>query len=377
MSTPPDPPNFSNDEFDWDAVEITPEEYDSFLEKVQDVEDVTNVRESLMMNEIRINFNSWSTASLNDLLSEYPGIEISHVTKEGNGLEVDLRTTHWLMSNEELEEMRGECTLEGVVFIKHEFDLFPKVTDCALQKSEETGELTIFVSAENIESLSYFSEITSFASFYVKEAEWTDNEVSVLFAWDGESALNSELIHRFNQSKYHAFSRAVYRASPPITCDKCGGNCEPKLMMISNSTDKVVDSFERRQTLPDEYPYEGELIRVPLKPEEASGVMRELDTYPEETGEPETEDGYVSVSLPFGYYCEECDTLLSPQSEEMKEFLHSFVSTIDEKVVSCEVDGETFSFKQYQIPYLDWDPVGEAHPIVQEEADAFTTLLEE
>lgn len=375
MSTPPD---LSDDSFQWDEVTITQEEYEVFLSKIQEIEEVVQVRDSLMMNEARVNLTSLSTTPLNTVLSEYPEVEISRVRKEGNGLEVDIRTTHWFMSEEELEEMQGECTLEGMVFLVHEFELFPNVTESSLQQDEETGELSIFVSAENVDSLDYFGEVISFASLYVKEVEWDSNsEVSVLFAWDGESAVNSVFIHRYNQSKYHSFARAVYRASPPITCGKCGSKCESELMMISNSTDKVVDSFERRQALPEEYPYNGDLIRVPLKPEEESSVMRELDTYPESTGEPESEDGFVSVSLPFGYYCTECEALLSPRSAEMKELLHSFVSTVTESVVSCDVDGETFSFKQYPVPYIDWDPVGEPHPLVQNEANAFKELIDE
>lgn len=366
------PENEPSWSFPWSDIAITESEYEEFLSKIEDIDICHSVKHSPSLNEVRVKLNSWSTAPLNELLSEYPDVKINHIHRENTGLIVNLRTTHWFMSDEEIEELRGEFTIKGMFFIKEEFKLLPKVTEAQLEEHDIIENSTISVSAKNIGSFGYFSEISDSANLYVKEAELThDGNASITFAWNGESSINSEFINHYNQSKRLSFARAVFRSSPPLVCEECGSECHPKTMMISDSRDKMLDSFEVQQKLPDSYPYQVELIRVPLKSQTESSVLRELRRTPENS-ETNSEGEGIPMSLPFGYYCEECEVLLRPKShEEVNMLLHNFTPSIDCYTTDYEYDGEVYHVLQYDVPYLNWNTVDEPLPRVQKEVEEF------
>lgn len=339
-----DKPDLSNpdDEFDFDDVAISEEEYQNFLESLLASPGVDEVTHSLAMNEITVAISEEYTGTIT--VEDFPeGITISHVEPwvhddpEDTRSSLRLRTTKWFSQPSEQEEVFvGEYSDDSMVALDVELSLFEEIE--SVTKRRDGEEIHVGVEMGEVTDTLLFDDVLTYLGYSINQADFEAGELtSVWFEFDTLRAWNTSTYSDFQHTKLRRYRDTMVDNSGERMLP-CGHTAEPTNEFIS---DIKRDTLEKFPTVTQD---ELSFYKVPV--EVCDGTIKSISEWPDGIT-PDTADGegtYMAHAR--GYVCQECSCMYAFTDMEK---VSSVLST-DSKPPTSTVT-QTFEGKSYDVTF--------------------------
>lgn len=302
--------DLSNDNFDFEKVDITEKDYYDFLNYLYKHSLITEVNHSLPLNSITVTIDSDNDIDFGDYTDDIPDeVLIKNIFVEDNVTKIRLSTTKWFCCEDEIEKYyHGEYSHESIAYLACELQIYNEVISTKIVEGENS-EFYVRVQFNNIDSFD-FTDVFSKLGYSIKQVTIKNNSINQAdFFFDESRIFNKENIKKFQEDKKRDVINEIFRDTNNSITLPSGNESQAGLWMFEDTTDELLSKFPKVDLKsPDNFNKEYlSFLEIPV--ENISDLFITISEFPDNEEPIETDNSGTKVAIRSGYACSETNKI--------------------------------------------------------------------